>query len=52
MFGAPARERAAAAIERCARQLEDFERRVFEAESEDGPSLAPPAKLPWGETGG
>ena len=52
VFGAPARERAAAAIERCARQLEDFERRVFEAESEDGPSLAPPAKLPWGETGG
>ena len=52
VFAAPGRERAADAIERCAHQLEDFERRVFEAESEDGPSLAPPAKLPWGETGG
>src|SRR5829696_6977518 len=49
VFAAPGRERAADAIERCAHQLEDFERRVFEAESEDGPSLAPPAKLPWGE---
>jgi hypothetical protein len=24
---------------------------VFEAESEEGPSLEPPARLPWGETG-
>jgi hypothetical protein len=51
VFGAPGRERAEAAIARCAQLLEDFERRVFEAESEEGPSLAPPAKLPWGETG-
>jgi hypothetical protein len=51
VFGAPGRERAEAAIARCAQLLEDFERRVFEAESEEGPSLEPPAKLPWGETG-
>jgi hypothetical protein len=51
VFGAPGRARAEAAIARCAQLLEDFEQRVFEAESEDGPSLAPPAKLPWGETG-
>jgi hypothetical protein len=51
VFGAPSRSRAEAAIARCAELLEDFERRVFEAESEEGPSLAPPAKLPWGETG-
>jgi len=51
VFGAPGRERAEAAIARCAALLEDFERRVFEAESESGPSLAPPAPLPWGETG-
>ena len=48
VFGAPSRERAEAAIARCGELLEDFERRVFEAESESGPSLAPPAKLPWG----
>ena len=52
VFGAPGRDRAEAAIARCVRQLEDFERRVFEAEGEEGPSFAPPAKLPWGETGG
>ena len=51
VFGAPARDRAEAAIARCARLLEDFEHRVFLAESEDGPSLAPPARVPWGETG-
>ena len=51
VFGAPARDRAEAAISRCARLLEDFEHRVFLAESEDGPSLAPPARVPWGETG-
>jgi hypothetical protein len=51
VFGAPSRDRAEAAIARCAELLEDFERRVFEAEGESGPSLAPPAKLPWGETG-
>ena len=51
VFGAPGRDRAEAAIARCERQLEDFERRVFEAEGEEGPSFAPPAKLPWGETG-
>ena len=51
VFGAPGRERAEAAIARCAQLLEDFERRVFEAESESGPSLAPPARVPWGETG-
>jgi hypothetical protein len=51
VFGAPSRDRAEAAIARCAGLLEDFERRVYEAESEEGPSLQPPAKLPWGETG-
>ena len=51
VFGAPSRERAEAAIVRCAGLLEDFEQRVFLAETEEGPSLAPPAKLPWGETG-
>ena len=51
VFGAPSRERAEAAIVRCAQLLEDFEQRVFLAETEEGPSLAPPAKLPWGETG-
>jgi hypothetical protein len=50
VFGAPGRERAEAAIARCAQLRDDFEQRVFEAESVDGPSLAPPAKLPWGET--
>ena len=51
VFGAPSRDRAVTAIARCERLLEDFEQRVFLAETEDGPSLAPPAKLPWGETG-
>jgi hypothetical protein len=51
VFGAPSRDRADAAIARCAELLEDFERRVYEAESESGPSLAPPTQLPWGETG-
>jgi hypothetical protein len=51
VFGAPSRERAEAAIARCAELLEDFEHRVFLAESEDGPSLAPPTRMPWGETG-
>jgi hypothetical protein len=51
VFGAPDRDRADAAIARCAELLEDFERRVYAAESEAGPSLAPPAPLPWGETG-
>jgi hypothetical protein len=51
VFGAPSRDRAEAAIARCAALLEDFERRVYEAESEEGPSLQPPAQLPWGETG-
>lgn len=51
VFGAPSRERAEAAIARCAELLEDFEQRVFQAESEEGPSLAPPAKLPWGTSG-
>jgi hypothetical protein len=51
VFGAPSQERAAAAIAHCAELLDDFERRVYEAESEEGPSLAPPAKLPWGTVG-
>ena len=52
VFDAPGRDRAEAAIARCGQQLEDFERRVFEAEGEAGPSLAPPVRMPWGETGG
>jgi uncharacterized protein (DUF2267 family) len=50
-FGAPNRGQAEAAIARCAAMLEDFMERVYEAESHHGPSLEPPADLPWGTTG-
>jgi len=49
-FGAANRSRAEAAIARCEAMLEDFLERVYEAESRDGPSLQPPAELPWGTT--
>jgi hypothetical protein len=52
VFAAPARDRAEAAIEACSRLLDDFVERVFHAESEEGPSVAPPRDVPWGETGG
>lgn len=50
-FGAANRAQAQAAIARCETMLEDFMERVYEAESHDGPSLEPPADLPWGTTG-
>lgn len=40
------------AIAHCERLLEDFLERVYEAEMESGPSLEPPAEMPWGTTGG
>jgi hypothetical protein len=49
VFAVPGRERAEAAIARCQSLLDDFERRVFEAEVEHGPSIEPPIDLPWGE---
>jgi hypothetical protein len=47
VFAAPGREQSQAAIVKCEGLLEDFVERVFHAESEDGPSLAPPADVPW-----
>jgi len=49
VFEVPARARAEAAIAKCQELLDDFERRVFEAENEHGPSLEPPLDVPWGE---
>jgi hypothetical protein len=49
VFDVPARARAQTAIDKCQELLDDFERRVFEAEVEHGPSIAPPIDLPWGE---
>ena len=50
VFAAPGRDRAEAAIAKCSELLDDFVERVFHAEQEQGPSLAPPRDLPWGET--
>ena len=49
VFDVPARGRAEAAIAKCQTLLDDFERRVFEAENEHGLSLEPPLDVPWGE---
>jgi hypothetical protein len=40
------------AIAGCERLLESFLERVYEAEMEGGPSLEPPAEIPWGTTSG
>lgn len=49
VFGVPERGRATAAIATCERLLEDFVTRVYDAETEHGPALDPPAAMPWGE---
>jgi hypothetical protein len=48
-FGAPNRPEAEAAIEACARLLDDFVERVYVLEATAGPSLEPPAQLAWEE---
>jgi hypothetical protein len=48
-FDAPGRPEAESAIVECERLLDDFTERVFHRESEEGPSLLPPADVPWGE---
>jgi hypothetical protein len=47
-FGAPNRAQATAAVAHCEELLEDFVERVYRAEVDAGPSLEPPAALPWG----
>ena len=51
VFGADGRDRAERAIAKCERLLADFVERVYQAELEHGPSLAPPASIPWGRLG-
>jgi hypothetical protein len=48
VFEADGRERVERAIEKCERLLADFVERVYQAEAEHGPSLEPPAPMPWG----
>jgi len=47
VFAVPARARAEEAIARCERLLDDFVQRVYDAETEHGPSLEPPAGAGW-----
>lgn len=47
VFAVPARARAEAAIARCEQLLDDFVQRVYDAETEHGPSLEPPAGAGW-----
>lgn len=49
LFEAPGRSEVQAAIARCEALLEDFVERAYRLETEHGPSLEPPADLPWGE---
>lgn len=49
VFAVAARTRAAAAIAKCEQLLEDFVQRVYDAETEHGPSLEPPAGAAWGQ---
>lgn len=49
VFAVAARERAEAAIAKCERLLEDFVQRVYDAETEHGPSLEPPSDTAWSE---
>lgn len=48
-FGAENRQAAAAAIQHCQQLLDDFVEQVFLVESAEGPSVARPAQLSWGE---
>ena len=49
VFAVSARESAETAIAKCERLLEDFVQRVYDAETEHGPSLQPPADTEWSE---
>jgi hypothetical protein len=49
VFAVKGRERAGAAIAKCEQLLEDFVQRVYDAETEHGPSLEPPASADWSE---
>lgn len=49
VFAVAERARAETAIEKCERLLEDFVQRVYDAETEHGPSLQPPAVTEWPE---
>jgi uncharacterized protein (DUF2267 family) len=49
VFAVAGRARAEAAIGKCERLLEDFVQRVYDAETEHGPSLEPPADKQWPE---
>jgi dienelactone hydrolase len=49
VFAVTGRESAAAAIAKCEQLLEDFVQRVYDAETEHGPSLEPPASAEWSE---
>jgi hypothetical protein len=48
-FGAANRETCEAVIAECERLLDDFVERVYEAETNEGPSLELPSKLTWHE---
>jgi len=47
VFAVSGRARAEAAVVKCERLLEDFVQRVYDAETEHGPSLQPPAGSDW-----
>jgi hypothetical protein len=49
VFAVAGRARAEQAIAKCERLLEDFVQRVYDAETEHGPSLDPPAGSEWPE---
>jgi hypothetical protein len=49
VFAVAGRARAETAIAKCERLLEDFVQRVYDAETEHGPSLEPPAGAEWPE---
>ena len=49
VFAVASRAGAEAAIAKCERLLEDFVQRVYDAETEHGPSLDPPASSEWPE---
>jgi hypothetical protein len=49
VFAVPSRDSAGAAIAKCEQLLEDFVQRVYDAETEHGPSLEPPASAEWSE---
>jgi hypothetical protein len=49
VFAVSGRGRAEAAIAKCERLLDDFVQRVYDAETEHGPSLQPPADTTWPE---